>query len=112
MIAEANSASHAPPSSEHYRTVIGCVSDPATGRVPFGPLRAAYFQPAGAPVAPLPPHLRGPHVTVFGPPDTHASVRTLLHSARDATLPGEPAIVAQLVEACAFAPKVRLIKAR
>ena len=51
-----------------YRTVLGL--EDAQGRVVVGPLRPDYCAAGGAPVAPIPPYLRGPQVTLFGPPDT------------------------------------------
>jgi hypothetical protein len=78
------------------------------GRVPFGPLRPDYYLPApeGRPVAPLPAHLTGVHVTVFGPPDSADGVDRLLHCARPAQgLADEPAVIGRLVQASGVRPK-------
>lgn len=77
-----------------YRTVIGLAD--AAGRVVVGPLRPDYAAAGGAPVAPIPAHLRGPHVTLFGPPDS-AKLAINAMNAYHRTLPGEPPLVAELL---------------
>lgn len=77
-----------------YRTVLG-LSD-AAGRIVVGPLRSDYCAAGGAQVAPIPPYLRGPHVTLFGPPDT-AKMAINAMNAYHRKLQGEPAIVEQLL---------------
>jgi hypothetical protein len=69
--------------------------------VPFGPLRSndaeSFRSGAGrAPVAPLPAHLRGPHITLFGPADGVKMCANAMN-AIDKRIAGEPAIVEQLV---------------
>ena len=53
------------PRDAAFASVIGCAD--RNGRVVVGPLAPndvdSYTQPHGAQVAPLPPHLLGPHVT-------------------------------------------------
>jgi malate synthase len=70
----------------------------AEGRTVFGPLptQKDFTKPQGRPVAPLPPHLQGTHVTLFGPPE---SVKLSINAmnATHRKLPGEPAIVAELL---------------
>lgn len=56
------------PSDPEYHTVIGLQD--SEGRIVFGPLNQNYAQAGGKPIAPLPDYLRGPHVTLFGPPDS------------------------------------------
>lgn len=78
----------------NYDTVLGL--EDSDGRVVFGPLNDHYFQPGGKPVAPLPSHLQGSHVTLFGPPD-NAKLSINAMNAYHRQLPGEPAIVAELL---------------
>lgn len=77
-----------------YRTVLGL--EDAAGRVVVGPLRPDYCAGGGAPVAPIPPYLRGPHVTLFGPPDT-AKMAVNAMNAYHRKLRGEPALIEQLL---------------
>ncbi len=78
-----------------YKTILGL--EDADGRIVFGPKRADYVKAGGSPIAPLPEHLKGPHVTLFGPPD---SVKLSINAmnAFHRKLKGEPAVVASLVE--------------
>lgn len=78
----------------HYATVLGLAD--ADGRVVAGPLRPDYCAAGGAQVAPIPPYLRGPHVTLFGPPDT-AKMAINAMNAYHRKLRGEPEIVATLL---------------
>ncbi len=81
--------------SNDYHTVIGL--EDANGRVVIGPLGHHYCQSGGKPVAPLPSYLQGPHVTLFGPPDS-AKMAINAMNAWHRRLPGEPPIVAKLLE--------------
>jgi hypothetical protein len=57
-------------------------------------------------VAPLPAHLTGVHVTVFGPPDSADSVDRLLHCGWPAQgLADEPAVIGRLVQKSGVQPK-------
>ena len=40
------------------------------GKIIFGPLNSNYLKANDHPVSPLPEFLKGPHVTLFGPPDS------------------------------------------
>ncbi len=84
-----------------YRTILGLTD--ARGRIVFGPLRPEYSMPGGAPIAPIPDYLQGPHVTLFGPPDG-AKMAINAMNAYHRKLPGEPAIVASLLDEHGFSP--------
>jgi len=74
-----------------YCTSIG-VKD-TTNRVVFGPKEGAVFAKAAGPqIAPVPGYLQGPHVTLFGPPDTKQCSVAAMNCAH-CRLPGEPPIV-------------------
>lgn len=65
--------------------------------MPFGPLNAGYRSGEGrARVAPLPKHLQGPHVTLFGPADG-VKMCGYAMNAGQRRLPREPAEVAELL---------------
>ena len=81
-------------SDPEYRTVLGL--EDSDGRVVIGPLGDHYCRPGGKPVAPIPPHLQGSHVTLFGPPD-NAKLAVNAMNAYHRKLPGEPAIVEELL---------------
>lgn len=80
--------------SPDYRTVLGL--EDAAGRVVAGPLRPNYAGRGGNPVAPLPSFLKGPHVTLFGPPDSAKMAINAMNSFHR-RLPGEPALVEELL---------------
>jgi hypothetical protein len=65
---------------------------------------SSFTQPHGDAVAPLPPHLLGPHVTLFGPPDDEKLCINALN-ALHRQLPNEPAIIAELVNNAKYVPK-------
>jgi len=77
-----------------YKTVIGL--EDAEGRIVIGPRNANYCAPGGKPIAPLPEHLKGVHVTLFGPPDS-AKMSINAMNSYHRKLPGEPAIIEQLL---------------
>ena len=56
------------------------------------------------PVAPLPPHLQGFHVTLFGPPDSAKMAINAMNS-RLRALPDEPPVVTALVDGSDIVPK-------
>ncbi len=82
-----------------YATAIGA-RDPA-GRVVLGPLDRSG---APVPAVEVPPFLRGEQVTLFGPPDT-ARMSINAMNAFHRVRPGEPDIVAELVEASGQVPR-------
>lgn len=85
-----------------YKMVLGL--EDADGRIVFGPKRDDYVKKGGSSIAPLPDHLRGPHVTLFGPPDsTKLSINAM--NAFHRQLKGEPKIVSELLKDISHAPK-------
>lgn len=89
---------------EKYATILG--HEDGKGRIVMGPKDPHYCRPGGAhaPVAPLPAYLRGPHVTLFGPPDD-AKLSVNAMNAFHRRLKNEPAIVDELVSASRVSPK-------
>lgn len=87
---------------DDYQTPIGL--EDGQGRVVIGPLRPDFASRGGAPVAPIPSYLQGPHVTLFGPPDS-AKLSINAMNAYHRQLPGEPAIVRQLLATHESLPK-------
>lgn len=104
-----NTANQIEYTASNYRTSIGLRDQRNPDRVVFGPRGAhstngdrdrrtspAYASGAGHPaIAPIPAHLQGPHVTLFGPPDTAKMAINAMNCAHR-TLPKEPPIVKQL----------------
>ncbi|MBI4820807.1 MAG: serine hydrolase [Deltaproteobacteria bacterium] len=86
---------------EGYATVLGL--EDGQGRVVFGPKSTAYDRPGGARIAPLPEFLKGPHVTLFGPPDT-AKLAINAVNAYHRRLPAEPPFVEELLAGQTFSP--------
>ena len=85
-----------------YQTIIG--QEDADGRIVVGPKNEMYCKAgSGNPVAPIPEFLRGHHVTLFGPPDD-AKLSINAMNAFHRKLPGEPAIVAELLRDFTGAP--------
>ena len=88
--------------SPDYLSVVGMADG---DRVLVGPNSDSWREPqTGSPVAPLPPHLQGFHVTLFGPPDS-AKLAVNAMNASSRTLPNEPDLVAQLVAEAQIVPK-------
>ncbi|WP_176737099.1 serine hydrolase [Oligoflexus tunisiensis] len=85
-----------------YQTVLGL--EDGNGRIVFGPKRADYVKAGGNPIAPLPPYLQGPHVTLFGPPDTAKMAINAVNSYHR-RLPNEPSIVEEILRDCPHLPK-------
>lgn len=80
--------------SVNYQTILGL--EDGEGRIVVGPKRADYVKKGGQPIAPLPEYLTGAHVTLFGPPDS-AKLAINAMNAYHRQLPGEPAIVGELL---------------
>lgn len=89
-------------SSPEYETVIGLRDE--AGRVVVGPACDQYFAARGASVADLPEWLAAPHVTLFGPPNS-AKMAINAMNALHRKLPGEPAIVQDLLDRLQSLPK-------
>jgi malate synthase len=77
-----------------YQTIIGL--EDSDGRIVLGPRSHQYCQPGGKPVAPIPAYLQGPHVTLFGPPDS-AKMAINAMNAYHRKLKSEPPIVQKLL---------------
>ena len=76
-----------------YKTIIGLQD--GKGRTVIGP-SSSIAPPVRLPVAPLPEFLRGPHVTLFGPPDSAKMAINAMNSFHRRK-PDEPAIISELV---------------
>jgi malate synthase len=101
----------------NFHTIIG-MRHPTTGKVVVGPrvpddgkavdvaasLKRAVTAVSDRKVAPLPSHLRGEHVTLFGPPDSAKMAINAMNAAHR-ILPGEPTIVRELMERSSLSPK-------
>ncbi len=85
-----------------YLTVLGL--EDGEGRIVVGPKRADYVKKGGQPIAPIPAYLQGPHVTLFGPPDS-AKLAINAMNAYHRQLPGEPTIVGELLAEGQHSPK-------
>lgn len=101
---EENSSFNRSYRSPQFRTIIGLKD--SEGRVVVGKnnpehdLRQAY----GAPVRDIPHHLRGEHVTLFGPPDsTKLCINAM--NALHRKIPNEPNIIEELVNKSSIIPK-------
>lgn len=80
--------------SPEYQTVLGL--EDANGRIVIGPKNRNYCRRGGAQIAPLPDFLKGPHVTLFGPPDSAKMAINAMNSFHRQR-PDEPGIVAELL---------------
>jgi malate synthase len=89
-------------SDKNYQTVLGL--EDAKGRVVIGALTANFSEgDPSKPIAPIPKHLLGPHVTLFGPPDS-AKMAINAMNAYHRRLKDEPKIVAELLDEDPTAP--------
>jgi allantoicase/malate synthase len=89
--------------SPDYQTVLG--QEDAHGRIVVGPKNDFYAKPGGGkPIAEMPEFLKGPHVTLFGPPDDpKLSINAM--NAFHRKLKGEPAIVSEVLKNSTAIPK-------
>ena len=86
-----------------YKTILGL--EDASGRVVIGPHSAEYCEPrADKPIAAIPDFLKGPHVTLFGPPGS-AKMAINAMNTYHRKLKDEPAIVAELLKTSSSVPK-------
>lgn len=85
------------------KSVIGL--EDGHGRKVFGPLSSDFFKadPARKPIAPLPDWLQGPHVTLFGPPDSAKMSINAMNSFHR-KMNSEPAIVQELLQQSSCTP--------
>ncbi len=84
-----------------YKTVIGL--EDSKGRVVIGPLTKGYASRGGKAIAPVPSFLKGPHVTLFGPPDS-AKMAVNAMNAYHRKIIGEPAIVSEILKDSSVGP--------
>lgn len=85
-----------------YQTLIG--QKDSEGRTVIGPLNDNYMDRTGDDIAPLPEHLKGPHVTLFGPPD-NAKLSINAMNAYHRKVKGEPKIIEKILESNTITPK-------
>lgn len=89
--------------TKEYKTLIG--EPDSNGRIVIGPLQKGYAKYHGQKkVADIPHYLQGPHVTLFGPPDSEKMCINAMN-AFHRKLKNEPKIVAELVENINYTPK-------
>jgi len=88
--------------SPAYKTVLGLLDE--RKRTVAGPLSETYLEPCGDQVAEIPSWLAPPHVTLFGPPNS-AKMAVNAMNAWHRQLPGEPAIVSELLSRSSSLPK-------
>lgn len=87
---------------QDYKTILGL--EDGHGRVVIGPLNSNYCKSGGKPIAPIPEFLKGPHVTLFGPPDS-AKMAINAMNAYHRKLKNEPAVVEALLKTNKSNPK-------
>ena len=85
-----------------YETILGM--EDSRGRIVIGPKRKGYHQEGSEPIAEIPEFLRGPHVTLFGPPGS-AKMAINAMNAYHRKIVGEPAIVEELLSQHSSIPK-------
>lgn len=82
--------------SSEYKTIIGL--EDAFGRVVIGPLTSDYCRSRmDKPVAPIPQFLQGPHVTLFGPPDSAKMAINAMNSYHR-KIKNEPPVIEKLLQ--------------
>ena len=89
-------------SDSDYKTIIGL--EDATGRIVLGNKTDDYCKSGGKPIAPIPEFLKGPHVTLFGPPDSAKMAINAMNSYHR-KLKNEPVIVEELLKTQKSIPK-------
>ncbi len=89
-------------SDPDYQTVIGLQD--GKGRIVIGPKNKNYCKKANKPIAPIPDFLKGPHVTLFGPPDSAKMAMNAMNTYHR-KLKDEPAVVEKLLASSEFSPK-------
>ena len=89
-------------SDPDYVTILGL--EDSAGRIVMGPKTADYCNAGGKPIAPIPEFLRGPHVTLFGPPGSAKMAINAMNSYHR-QLKDEPPIVTELLRTHTSNPK-------
>ncbi|MBL7545036.1 MAG: serine hydrolase [Bdellovibrionaceae bacterium] len=101
--AEFNSSLQQEITDPDYKTIIGL--EDHEGRVVLGPLQPEFMTPKiDAPIAAIPEYLQGPHVTLFGPPDSAKMAINAMNSYHR-KIKNEPKIVEELLQAVTYNPK-------
>lgn len=86
-----------------YRTIIGL--EDHEGRIVLGAKDSKYMKAKpNAPIAPIPAYLQGPHVTLFGPPDSAKLAINAMNSYHR-KIKNEPKIVEELLKTQTCNPK-------
>jgi malate synthase len=80
--------------SPDYKTIFGM--EDSSGRIVLGPRNKDYAKGMGKKIAAIPEFLQGPHVTLFGPPDS-AKLSINAMNAYHRKLKDEPGIVEELL---------------
>jgi malate synthase len=88
--------------SPDYKTIFGLTD--GDGRIVMGPFHDGYAASGGNKISEIPDWFKGEHVTLFGPPD-NAKLSINAMNAYHRKLPGEPAIVGDLLEKSDILPK-------
>lgn len=96
-----NSTLKLPLSDPDYKTVLGLQD--SNGRIVFGPKSKDYYQPRGGHVKPIPEHLQGAHVTLFGPPKS-AKLAINAMNCFHRKIDDEPKILTELVDRTQIVP--------
>lgn len=85
-----------------YKTIIGL--EDHQGRIVLGAKDKNYMNAKGASIAAIPPYLQGPHVTLFGPPDSAKMAINAMNSYHR-KIKNEPKIVEELLKTQVHNPK-------
>jgi len=89
--------------SKDYQTILGL--EDSKGRIVIGPKNSDYCNAASTkPIAPIPEFMKGPHVTLFGPPGTEKMAINAMNTYHR-KLKDEPPIVAKLLQTHEGNPK-------
>ena len=87
--------------SGEYQTVIGLEDE--NGDIVIGPKIKSYMSSHGDQVAELPEHLKGPHITLFGPPDSKKmSINAM--NAYHRELKDEPSVIKKILKNSEISP--------
>lgn len=85
-----------------YKTILGL--EDHEGRIVLGPKKADFYKPnLQSPIAKIPEFLKGPHVTLFGPPDS-AKLAVNAMNSYHRKIKNEPKIVEELLKTQSHSP--------